>query len=229
MPLRESCLAFILSLASGEALGLAFTGGVDDGFGGGVEPAAPSAPLLGSYGGPVIDFDVASIDEPLLHTFAGLPANLASGTLTFRVRGVSSGADTDGLALSFVTDGTATFADEVVYARNFGTFAGGGGVFQDPDDGLLTPGVPWGIGSEVLITLDLGALPLAPGGTVDLLPAIGAAGFLDVLLGDDSMVDFVELNLVAVPLPAGLVLLISGVAALRLPRSPVGRLFRRIR
>ena len=37
MSLRATCLAFVLSVAGGEAMALTFTGGIDDGFGGGVD------------------------------------------------------------------------------------------------------------------------------------------------------------------------------------------------
>ncbi len=216
--MNMSTLTLTLSLIfiSNSVHAMTVTAGIDDSFGGGADLASPSPALAASLGVPLIDFDIAGQNTSVAHTFTDLPSILVAGTLRFRVRGTANGANTDGIALSFVTDPADTYVDEIAYRRTFGTFGGGGTVFSDPDSGLITPGSEWAIGSNALVELDLAALPLDAGGTFNILPLIEAAGFIDVLLGDDSMVDFIELNLQPVPIPPSAALFLSALVTLRL-------------
>ena len=54
--------------------------------------------------------------------------------------------------------------------------------------------VAWLNGTVREVTLDLARLPLPGGGFEDLLPLIAANGFLNVLVFDDTSVDFAELT-----------------------------------
>ena len=103
------------------------TAGVDDNFGGGTDPAFPSADFAASINNvPTANFDGTPHNLSVAHTFAGLPSGIVSGTLEFRVRGGRNpGVDTDLIVLSFVDENTVTFLDAVVWVRTFGTFGGG--------------------------------------------------------------------------------------------------------
>ena len=48
--------------------------------------------------------------------------------------------------------------------------------------------------TSTLITLDLANLPPGPGDATNLLPGLAAHGFLDVLVQDDTAVDYVSLD-----------------------------------
>ena len=66
--------------------------------------------------------------------------------------------------------------------------------------------------------LDLAALPLLEGGTLNLIPLLNQHGFLDVLTGDDSQTDYYTLEVTTALIiptlsPAGLAVLGLGLAA----------------
>ena len=52
----------------------------------------------------------------------------------------------------------------------------------------------WRPGNEACIDLDLAALPVAGGGTLNVIPLLQAAGSLDFVVQDDTAVDFVTLK-----------------------------------
>lgn len=60
-------------------------------------------------------------------------------------------------------------------------------------------------------TVNLAALPLASGATLNLLPVLNQQGFLDLTVQDDSRVDFAELTLSVVPEPTASVLFVGGL------------------
>ncbi len=174
------------------------TAGLDDNFGGGVEPAFPSSELVAlSLDFPVslVGFDVLPNNQDVSHTFSGLPQNIVSANLELRVRATSnSRPDTDGIFITFADSSSVSLPDAIRWKRTFGDFLGGGSVFTDPDPGIATPGETWTPGSEAFLNLDLSALPLIDGNTINLLPIINSNGFLDVTVSDDSAVDFYRLN-----------------------------------
>ena len=192
---------------SGSAAPIVFLAGLDDGFAGGVELASPSPEyqtslsnyIIGAGGTPVfVGFDGLPHNAQVAHTFTGLPSAIIAATLELRVRGgVPPGVESDGLVLSFIADGGADFLSSITWVRTFGDFPGGGAgsVFADPDPGIATPGLVWDPGDEALLSLDLGALPLAGGGILDIIPLLNANQFLDVLVSDDSIADFYRLTL----------------------------------
>lgn len=210
--------SLLLSLASGAAQATVITAGVDDNFGGGPDRAVPSADLSAAISPiPTRDFDEVPANEIVAHTFGSLPGSITEATLEFRVRGgpvASTGVSTDAIILAFYGATSMSFGDSIAYARTFGVFGGGGNAVPDPDPGLITPGIVWSPGLEGLVVLDLAALTLAGGGTLNLLPDINSHGFLDVLVDDDSLVDFYRLTFEAssVPEPASLALLGIGIA-----------------
>ena len=106
----------------------------------------------------------------------------ADVTLRIRMRAVGGVSDNDTIILGF---------------------AGAGGVLQPPqwsrpigqvgaDPGLY--GTPWTPGTINEFVLNLRALPNANGTTTDLLPAIRQRGYLDMIIQDNSAVDYVVLE-----------------------------------
>lgn len=179
-----------------------FQGGLIDGFALPADIASPSPQLVSSYhalaGSSFQDFDLipnvngGSIDRPIPHTFTGLPSSIIAATLELRVRGGNADVSTDGIILSFVDAATPDYLDDMVYARTFGRFDSSTNLFAS-DPGLLTSGT-WSSGHDVTFTLDLANLTTADGGTLNLLPDLNANGFLDVLVGDETGVDYMLLS-----------------------------------
>jgi hypothetical protein len=71
----------------------------------------------------------------------------------------------------------------------------------------------WSQEEEAFLTLDLAALPLVGGGTLNLLPQLDAEGFLDVVVTDATAADFMRLNIV-VPEPTTGLLMATGLIGL---------------
>ena len=210
MPLTLLCLAVLADVPRAQTVVL--QGGIEDGFALPADPASPSAELVAVHGPAIDDFDVANINRNVLHTFAALPCGIVAAELEFEVRGLREGVESDGVALGFADAGSASYGASVAWARNFGPFAGaGGGLFADPDPGLQP--IAWGVSSQHRFVLDLSALPLATGGTLNLLPELEAHGFLDVLAGDDSTADFFKLTLTVDPAAATTVYCTAGTSA----------------
>ena len=149
--------------------------------GDGAEPSSPSPTLLTAMnGGSTVvfnQFDHEGIDYVLGHTFSGCwPANCAAGAiLSFHVRGVSAGTDTDEIILGV----NAT----PVYGVLFNTL-----------QSIRTSGadLTWDPGDEATFALDLSNLPAGQGGGPDILASL-QGGDLDVLIDDDSNVDYIQL------------------------------------
>jgi hypothetical protein len=187
------------------------------------EPSSPSADLAAAAffatGGDLKDFNHNAFDKSFIHSFEDLPAGIVAGTLAIQI-GIGTGwwgagAKDDGLVLLFVGPGDG-FAAAEAYERIFGHCDVPSGsnecpepgelVFTQPDpDGLLAdldpPQTGWeSNGQKVLLpTIDLAALPLRGGGTLDLIPALNQAGFLDVFIGDDTSVGYMRLMLTVDP------------------------------
>jgi hypothetical protein len=194
---------------------MTFEAGLDDSFGLGSDPlAAPSSELITIIttdypGATTASFDGQPHNKQIAHTFVGLPEQILGGTLEFRVRGGSNpGVDSDGIIISFVDTNTDHWLDAIVWTRTLGEFGGGGvgSIFSDPDTGLVTPGNTWVPGAEGFVSLDLAALPLADGGTLNLIPFLNQYGFVDITVSDDSIVDFYRINLTVVPVPGAFLL-----------------------
>ena len=215
-------VSFLMLASEVVAAPITFQAGLNDSFAAGPDPAFPSTELvtkINDFGATTTNFDGLPHNQSVAHTFVGLPTDLVAGSLEFRVRGgTPPGVDTDGIAISFVDSDTIAWPDDVVWGRTFGVFAGGGTLFADPDPGLITPGVAWAPGAEALVTLDLTALPLADGNTLNLIPLLNQHGFVDITVSDDSVADFYRLNVAPVPIPGSVFLLASsllGVLSLR--------------
>lgn len=155
-----------------------FSGGIDDNFAGGQEPATAGARLttyLQSVGAPIQNFDSGLTNRWIAHTFTGLPTGIVGATLRFRVCGIAGDQGNDSLLLE--SHGGGNFA----WYQFLGTLAGG------------TPN-SWAAGQCLVRTLDLAALPPGLGLSGTNVLASLADGDLDFVVQDDSRVDFAELT-----------------------------------
>ncbi|MCB9854667.1 MAG: immunoglobulin domain-containing protein [Phycisphaerales bacterium] len=190
-------------------------GGNDDGFALPRDAATPSTSLedalFNQNPRDLLDFDMvpnvappdATPNRSVAHTFSGLPGDLVSATLEFRVQAGGSnqqnaeGTDLIRLGFAIGSGAAAEFENQGDNAFFWTRYFGSG----NSTEALFTDGsgqpVPWRLGDERLVTLDLAALPLPPqtgGGTTNFLPQINARGYLDFVVSDDSGVDFVRLT-----------------------------------
>jgi hypothetical protein len=195
-PLVRIALLPLLAAAFASPSGaVSLAAGANDGFLAPPDTVVPSAALktvLGSYGG-VQNYDlVAGVnganDRQVAHTFTGL-GGLTSGTLEIRVRaGQVTGVENDGIFLSFVDSPTDSYAQRIVWRRSFGAISAIPPWYPEDDPGLV--GTSWMPDDEVLILLDLRALPMPDGSTLDLIPQIATRGYLDVNVSDETGVDY---------------------------------------
>ena len=203
-----------------------------------MEASNPSDELvagLGPFGG-VQDFDQTAglnggaANTQVAHTFTGLPDGIQGATLRLPIRaGDEEFVSTDGVILSFYKDTAVDYAEGTAWRRTFAAIAEDVNLFPSPDPGLFGT---WSPADERVLELNLGALPLAGGGTVDLIPEMDAESFLDVVVSDETAVDFISLIL-NIPEPGtgmlvGAVMLGVGVAGRGIthrpqPKQPIGR------
>jgi hypothetical protein len=154
-----------------------FSAGVDDNFSGanGVESPSPSAALTNwvntNYGIPGIrNFDEAHWNQYFAHTFSGLQPQNGATICGARLRTrIAHQHHNDSLGLYFFD-------------------AGGNQVIPGWGDSLTNLGVP--LGGNALITIDIGALP----GGAGFLTQMQNGGWLDILIQDDAMIDFMDLD-----------------------------------
>ena len=210
-----SALIFLAFVSTGNAT--VIIAGIDDNFGGSIETASPSVDLMALLPSAAVGFDGLPHNQQVAHTFTGLPSDIISASIEFRVKGgFNPGVGTDGIFITFANSNSTSLVDEIVWGRTFGDFAGGGTVFSDSDIGIATPGLTWGPNSEAYLTLDLSALPLIDGSTINILSNISSNGFMDVTVSDDSIVDFyrLTLNMTSVPEPGTFFLALLGLAGI---------------
>ncbi|GEM_PF-1572467 len=173
---HECCQPYSLNL----------TAGIADNFTLPTEPASPSTNLANFIApAPLRPFDDPSANSGFGHTFTGLaPLNdthICSATLTIRLKATQDIPTNDGIALGFTPPGGSGFA--------WTHYIGSG----NSSPGLI--GTPWTVGSPaVTFNLNLAALPVGTSGSFNLLAQIASNGYLDVLVRDDTMVDFVSLS-----------------------------------
>lgn len=66
---------------------------------------------------------------------------------------------------------------------------------NDPPPPMGLAGIDWDAGSDAIITLDLSALPISDIETTSVLEDLAAFGFLDVVVNDDTAVDYYKLTI----------------------------------
>jgi hypothetical protein len=160
---------------------LTFQAGLPDNFALPVEPSPQNACMVTAFGGYPFwkGFDDPAVNTLLGHRFTGLPSNIAKAELVVRMRpGDNSGASNDGI---FVGLPACTFSS-FLWSASIAALPGAGGNWN--------PGHP-----ATTFTLDLGALNPA------LLAYMNSAGHLDVVIHDDTTVDYMQLRLWRCPPP----------------------------
>lgn len=164
-----------------------------------------------------------STDVAVGHTFTGLPNGITGATLEFRIQaGDDFYVRSDQVIFSFVQSMLDNWVDTTVWNRSFGPRAyinSDNTAVLYEDFGLLNDDNPsndieWTEFSDHTFSLDLAALPLYDGSTYNLLPELDLHGFLDVVIEDETGVDYMTLTVQTVPVPAGLILLGSGLVCL---------------
>jgi len=161
------------------------TAGLPDNFAPNVEPSPPSACMISAFSGYSFwkGFDSNAANVLFGHRFTGLPANIIQAELIIRMRPMNdSGADNDGLFIglpSSCAPGSWTYLQSIKALP--GASPATGGTWIGTSNGPTT------------FTLNLGALNPA------FIPKLNADGFLDVVVHDDTTVDFMRLRLWTCP------------------------------
>ncbi len=157
-------------------------GGTNDNFTG-PEPSSPSTSLLNLLSDVDLKvFDDGCYDTFFAHSFANLPANISEAVLRIKLRACDGQPENDSITMGFALPSGGLHADR--WSRRFGTF---GAV-----PGLLPYG--WGGGSEMEFVIDLARLPNVSGPATDLIPRLNALRYLDFYVQDDTLVDYVILE-----------------------------------
>ncbi len=160
---------------TGDVPGNGFLAGVDDQFAGSTEPASPSTEvgdfIVATSGQPPLDFDQATSNRWFGHTFAPLVGCADGARLELRAMALSGGASNDSICLQLLDPAAPTYG----WCRSF---------FNLPESGGS-----WNTGDTAVFTLDLGNLP--GGGSI---LSLFAEGRLDVLVQDDTKVDYLALT-----------------------------------
>ena len=155
----------------------------------GPEPASPSAGLilrLQSNGVSSLKGfdDNCAINTFFAHTFTNLPLCITKATLSVRLKGCSSSQTyNDSFGLSF------TFPSGALVPTSWSRYLGSHN--SNPATGLFTN---FDSGTTLDVVLDLSQLPNADGSTTDLIPTLNVQGFLDLVIQDDSAIDFAVLT-----------------------------------
>ena len=185
-------LALVVLLASPAwSQSLVFRDGFDDAFGGPIpdpnEIATPSPGLLiWLQAEQEPNYDAVVLDERFIETIDGLPAEILTATVRFRMRPHSNANDS--VRLFFVDEDGVQVGP--AWSR----------AIDDLTPGSWGNGGPYtGVGYEFQFSLD--AMPLADGTTLDMLPTMRALQYIDFYTQDDSGVDFLEIT-VTVPTEA---------------------------
>ncbi len=145
----------------------------------GAEPASPSAGLArrleaeGIHAGK--QFDDCTTDRFFAHTFPNLPKCITAAKLTVRLKPCGADCENDTINLS-VTDAAGILR---------------GSWSRDLND---VPGDWCDYTAGLVLSLDLSALPVVGGGTVNGLPFLNTYGFLDFICQDDTAVDYLVLE-----------------------------------
>ncbi len=156
--------------------------GEADGFAAPAETTTPSADLAAALVGTnLVGCDTDPAGGAVATTFVQISAQVADAKLSLRLRaGADPAAAADRLVLGFADAG----GFQEAWSRPLGS---------DGSDPGLT-GAPWSAGADAALDLELGALPLADGNSVDLLAQMAAHGSLDLVVADHTLVDFVFLS-----------------------------------
>lgn len=160
------------------------TAGLPDNFAAGVEVSPPSACMVSAFSGFPFwkGFDSNAINTLMGHRFTGLPANIVQAELIIRMRPSGDGSDNDGL---FIGLPPSCAPSSFLYGQSVKVVPGAspptGGTWVTASNGATT------------FTLNLGAINPA------FIPKLNTDGFLDVVVHDDTAVDYMRLRLWTCP------------------------------
>lgn len=152
---------------------ICYLGGRADAFASPSEPAAPRTQLAALAGGltACAGFDESAPGRSVAHSFTGLPSNIDEARLEIRIRAINQDAANDTISLGLVTS-----TGPMIWQRPLST---------------LIPSMPWTTGSDTTLYLNLSSLS---SGGANLLPAVSSLRLLDLVVSDDTMVDYVRLT-----------------------------------
>jgi hypothetical protein len=161
---------------------LVYTAGLPDNFVLPVEPSPQTACMVTAFSGYPFwkGFDNTSVNTLLGHHFLGLPNNIVQAQLVIRMKpGDDSGSDNDGLFIGLPACSFSSF----IFGASIKTLTGvppTGGTWLTPNNGSTT------------FTLNLNPA---------LISYINSAQVLDVVIHDDTTVDYMQLRLWTCPGP----------------------------
>jgi hypothetical protein len=166
-----------------------FQAGNQDGFAAPSDPVSPSTALVDAYaarhGQSVIDFDVFTPNRGVAHTFTDLPAGIVDATLEFRLKGMgASFPENDVMYLGFVDSSTPAWDDARARAQTLANLKAGLGL-----------GTGWGYREDRTFVLSLAALPMGSAPPKNIISQLNERRFLDVIIFDDTAVDYMKLTL----------------------------------
>lgn len=151
------------------------TGGIADDFSSsGNEPTTQST-YLAQFTGDNTPFDYPYYDRKFGHTLSGISCTAQSAVLTLVIQARNGLAHNDTIGLQATGNSSPVF----LWSNSIKNLTG----------------LSWNtVGQTTTLTLDLQALPLASGGSRDILADVAAAGYLDIYLQDDTSVDSASLR-----------------------------------
>jgi hypothetical protein len=129
-------------------------------------------------------FDEGGSDLWFAHTFENLPAGISEAHLRIRLRATADNPQNDTIQLLFTGPGGSALPQD--WTRRIGSGF-------DATPGLLNNA--WSPGAQTELVLDLSRLPNANNTTTDLLPTLRTQRYLDLIVQDDTMVDYVILEI----------------------------------
>ena len=232
-------ILLMFGIVSSAGATLVYQAGLEDDFATSADPAAPSSLLVAAAGANQShtqnthlqnfqDFDLiagvnGSNNCAVGHTFTDLPTNISSAYLEMTIMGGNDPFTySDKIIFSFVELALDDFLDPVDYesywvdtiawqrwlSPGYDNYTGG---LYDP--GLVTS-KPLSFGDVYNFTLNLDALPMIDGSTISLLDDLEFYGFFDVIIEDETGVDFMRLTIETIPEPTTIFLLGSGLIGL---------------
>ncbi|HNG34643.1 MAG TPA: kelch repeat-containing protein, partial [Blastocatellia bacterium] len=159
-----------------------FRAGLMDNFASPNDPTSPRAVLVTQFNNPVRkNFDDATVDSWVLHSFTGLPSNIVSAELEVRMQPGLGGSTNDSINFAFPPNTSVTWGQQMA------ALPGAGG--------------SWNIGhAPTTFILDLANLPAgATGQPTNLLSLLNTHHLLDIAIQDDTTVDYIKLRVVTCP------------------------------
>lgn len=188
-PAAASAIALVLG-AAGAASAQAITGGVDDNFStaNGTERSTPSPGLLAFITDlEELNYDSTRTNRIFLETLEDFPPSSSAARLRFRIRPLSTAAQDDAILVRFSSPSGQAIGEQ--WTRNIGLVGPPIAFFPGLVQDFWNPqNYPAG----QFFDLDLSALQQLSGKTVNLLDDLNQRLFIDIVVGQDTSVDFVQ-------------------------------------